>query len=219
MNFLLPIDHKYSKEDFIPIDLSSNNKDLNHLDNASAKEWEIYINQYLQTNKAEVAFGGYLEKRNLYDRSTHFGDLEELDKRNIHLGVEFWCEVGTKIIIPFDGKINIFQNNQNYGDYGPTIILEHNLDKVKLYSLYGHLSLESIKNLEAGTKLKQGDILAELGNSNVNGNYASHLHFQLIRNLEGNSGDYPGVCSEGKIDFYKNNCPNPMDYFTDNLPQ
>jgi len=45
--------------------------------------------------------------------------------------------------------------------------------------------------------------------SPINGDYAPHLHFQIIIDMEEKTGDYPGVCSENKLEFYKNNCPNP----------
>ena len=48
-----------------------------------------------------------------------------------------------------------------------------------------------------------------LGESLVNVDYAPHLHFQLIRDMEGNLGDYPGVSSKRKLEFYIDNCPNP----------
>ena len=47
-------------------------------------------------------------------------------------------------------------------------------------------------------------------NFSENGNWPPHLHFQLILGIESYHGDYPGVCNDGDLDFYKNNCPNPM---------
>ena len=43
----------------------------------------------------------------------------------------------------------------------------------------------------------------------VNGDYPPHLHFQIINDLQGNFGDYLGVCSANELDFYKENCPDP----------
>jgi len=77
------------------------------------------------------------------------------------------------------------------------------------YTLYGHLSIVSIENIKVGDKVLQGEIIGFLGDSSVNGDYAPHLHFQIIRDLEGNFGDYPGVSSEEKKCFYQKNCPNP----------
>ncbi|WP_235869111.1 hypothetical protein [Polaribacter aquimarinus] len=41
-------------------------------DSSSSKEWEKYIESYLEKSDAKVAFGGYLEQRDLYDRSDYF---------------------------------------------------------------------------------------------------------------------------------------------------
>ena len=58
-------------------------------------------------------------------------------------------------------------------------------------------------------KVEKGENLAQLGNSNENGNYAPHLHFQIIEDIGDYQGDYPGVSDEKNVTFYKNNCPNP----------
>ena len=59
--------------------------------------------------------------------------------------------------------------------------------------------------------MKQGDEIAQLGDSSINGDYAPHLHFQIIKDMQNNFGDYPGVCSLNQLSFFKENCPNPME--------
>ncbi|PTS92192.1 peptidase M23, partial [Flavobacterium sp. HMWF030] len=76
-------------------------------------------------------------------------------------------------------------------------------------TLYGHLSLESIENLSVGTFFNKGEQIGTLGSSDINGDYAPHLHFQIIHNIEAYSGDYPGVCSTNDLNFYIENCPDP----------
>ena len=100
------------------------------------------------------------------------------------------------------------QNNDNFGDYGPTIILEHNYNQNSFYTLYGHLSLSSLQ-IPIGKKVLKGEEIAILGDAEVNGDYAPHLHFQIIKDLEGRSGDYPGVCSKKDLEVFKKNCPDP----------
>ena len=108
-----------------------------------------------------------------------------------------------------DGKIHSFQNNDSLGDYGPTIILEHNIDGYCFHTLYGHLSLNSLKNKSVGDKIEKGTQIGTLGLPPINGDYAPHLHFQIIINMEGEKGDYPGVSSKNNLPFYLENCPNP----------
>jgi len=204
------IDCSIDLKDYVSIDLSSKNLDLEHFDLSSSKAWETYINHYLTSKISKVAFGGYLEKRALYDRSSYFNSETELDKRQFHLGVDFWVNSGTKILAALDGEIHSFKNNTNHGDYGPTIILKHNVDAVEFYTLYGHLTLDSISKLKIGQKVSRGEVIANLGTAKVNGDYAPHLHFQIIKDLQENSGDYPGVSSLRDLEFYKANCPNPL---------
>ena len=67
----------------------------------------------------------------------------------------------------------------------------------------------SITTAKLGSKIKSGATIGFLGGPKVNGDYPPHLHFQIILDLQGNFGDYPGVCSEENLSFYKSNCPNP----------
>ena len=148
-NFSVLIDRNKATK-FVPIDLSVNNLDLVNTSLSTPEEWDSFIKTHLQSNNADVAYGGYLEVRNLYDRSSYFQSLSKNKKRNIHLGIDFWCEAGTSVCAFLDGKVHSFKNNTNFGDYGPTIIIEHKKDGETFYSLYGHLSLESILNLTIG---------------------------------------------------------------------
>lgn len=120
-----------------------------------------------------------------------------------------WCEADSIIFSPLDGVVHSFKNNTNFGDYGPTIILKHTEKKYHFFTLYGHLSLNSIENLKVNQAFKRGDAIGFLGDSTVNGDYPPHLHFQVIRDVQDFYGDYPGVCSKKDLDFYLHNCPNP----------
>ncbi len=202
------IDQSIGYSEYIPLDLSVSNIELSKLDLDNADVFENYIENQLAQNKAKVGYGGYNEERNLYKRSTVFND-SKTEERNIHIGLDLWIKAGTKLLAAVDGKVHSFKNNTDLGDYGPTIILEHTIENQIFYTLYGHLSLESIDKLEIGTFFSKGQQLATLGDASVNGNYAPHLHFQIIKDIEGNFGDYPGVCSKSKKAFYFENCPNP----------
>ncbi|SEQ16433.1 Peptidase family M23 [Hyunsoonleella jejuensis] len=202
------LDASIPKSKFIPLDLSEGNPSLKAIDLSSSFDFSKYINSYLKTHKAQVAYGGYQEVRTIYNRSGHF-NISDAKKRNIHLGLDLWCDEKTPIYAPLDGKVHSFKNNANYGDYGPTIILEHNISDVIFYTLYGHLSLKSIDNLKIGGFFKQSEQIATLGDATVNGDYPPHLHFQIIRDLQGNFGDYPGVCAKEDLGFYSENCSDP----------
>ncbi len=208
-SFIPVVSSAFSKEEYILIDLSEDNKYLDDIDVSSSKAFEGYIKEYLKENNSKVAYGGYNEVRGIYKRSTHFNQQDSETERNIHLGIDIWCDAGTEILSPLDGKIHSFKNNNNYGDYGPTIILEHMNNEVTFYTLYGHLTIDSLSNLKVGQNVCAGDSIAHLGDASVNGDYAPHLHFQIIKDMQGNVGDYPGVSSKRDLDFYLQNCPDP----------
>ncbi|MGC6524644.1 MAG: peptidoglycan DD-metalloendopeptidase family protein [Flavobacteriaceae bacterium] len=194
---------------YISIDLSHQNAELKKIKLNSSESLSDYINNYLKIHSKKIAFGGYLEKREIYKRSSHFNTQNTENQRNIHLGIDLWCETNTAVLAALNGVIHSFKNNTAYGDYGPTIILEHCIDGITFYTLYGHLSLDSITNLRVGTKVKAAEVIGYLGTAEVNGDYPPHLHFQIINDLQGNFGDYPGVCNTNELDFYKENCPDP----------
>jgi murein DD-endopeptidase MepM/ murein hydrolase activator NlpD len=202
------IDSSIAHTEYTPLDLSISNIALSKLDMDDAVVFENFIEDHLAQKNAKVGYGGYNEERNLYKRSVVFND-SKTEERNIHIGLDLWIKAGTKLLAAVDGKVHSFKNNTDFGDYGPTIILEHTIENQIFYTLYGHLSLESIDNLEIGTFFSKGQQLATLGDASVNGNYAPHLHFQIIKDIEGNFGDYPGVCSKSKREFYLQNCPDP----------
>lgn len=205
---LKAIDPTISYHSYIPIDLSHNNKDLTEelLDNAS--DFENYIEEYLAKNKSQVAYGGYNELRNLYKKNSIFNEKDS-EERNIHIGMDLWIKAGTPVLAALDGKVHSFGFNAGPGNYGPTIILEHTFESHTFYTLYGHLSLENIEEIEIGEEFKRGEKIGILGDPSVNGGYAPHLHFQIIKNIEDSFGDYPGVSSKSNLNYYLENCPDP----------
>lgn len=152
----------------------------------------------------DIFYGGYLEKRIYYSQSGHFKNDSE--NRNVHLGIDVWDEAGTVLYAPVDMEVHSFQYNDNYLDYGGTIVAELASGG---YLLFGHLSVDSLDGLEVGQKVSQGQAFARLGAEEENGGWPPHLHFQFILSMEGYFGDYPGVVSEEKLDHFRANCPNP----------
>ena len=130
------------------------------------------------------------------------------EARRLHLGIDIWGKPHTKVMAPLDGIVHSFAFNNAFGDYGATIILTHNLAGVTFHTLYGHLSLNSLKNLREGDGIRKGDVFADFGIPFENGQWPPHLHFQLIRDMQGMKGDYPGVCAYSEKEIYLENCPD-----------
>jgi len=164
------------------------------------------VKSILQSAKACYGIGGYLENRHIYARSRVFDGTEP---RRIHLGIDVWGKADTPVMAPLNATVHSFAFNNAYGDYGATIILQHSLAEFTFYSLYGHLALKSLQALEEGMSIKAGTTFAWLGNPEENGYWPPHLHFQLMLQMDGYKGDYPGVCSASQLTKYQQNCPNP----------
>jgi murein DD-endopeptidase MepM/ murein hydrolase activator NlpD len=190
-----------------PFDFTANNTELSAADIADTEKFANYIKKQLIRNHCLYGIGGYNEHRTLYARSRHFDASEE--PRRLHLGTDIWGEAGTKVFCPLEGLVHSFAFNNNDSDYGATIILTHNLDGVPFQTLYGHLSLNSIKNLHEGKRIMQGQVFTEFGMRFENGNWPPHLHFQLIADMQDLQGDYPGVCKFSEREKWLNNCPDP----------
>lgn len=133
----------------------------------------------------------------------------ETEPRRLHLGVDIWGPAGTKVMAPLDGIVHSFAFNNNDSDYGATIILTHRLEGVSFHTLYGHLSLNSLKNLHEGQPVSKGDVIGEFGMRFENGNWPPHLHFQIIADMQGWRGDYPGVCRFSERMQWLAGCPDP----------
>ena len=88
--------------------------------------------------------------------------------------------------------VHSFANNAKRLDYGPCIVLRHEVmdngdslgdDLTVFYTLYGHLSEESLDVLEVGAKVEKGQQFAAVGAYPVNGDWPPHLHFQIITDI------------------------------------
>ncbi len=194
-------------EKLLSMDFTASNKELIPETVNNTVAFSKYINKKLLEAGAIYGMGGYNEHRTVYARSNVFDSSDE--PRRLHLGTDIWGAAGTPIFAPINGIVHSLGNNNRYGDYGGTIILEHQLDGFVFYTLYGHLSLASINALEIHQKISAGLQIATFGNAEENGNWPPHLHLQIIINMQGMVGDYPGVCKFSEREIYLANCPNP----------
>lgn len=191
----------------IELDLSDFNTELAQYKILKTEVLQGYIELQIRKQKGTLGIGGYLEQRRRYSDSDVFRNTEE--PRSVHLGIDLWAAAGTNIYAPFESLVHSFQDNSNHLDYGPTVILEHTIDGLLFHTLYGHLSRQSLEGLSIGKKLVAGELIGVLGREDENGGWPPHLHFQIIEDLNGNFGDYPGVATKKEVYFYKNNCPDP----------
>ncbi|MCK4855429.1 MAG: aminotransferase class III-fold pyridoxal phosphate-dependent enzyme, partial [Bacteroidales bacterium] len=94
-------------------------------------------------------------------------------------------------------------------EYGGLIIIKHLVDDLEFFTLYGHLSIASIEAKEIGQKIEKGDCIGYLGNYPENGNWATHLHFQIMLAKLHYVDDFPGVAYPQELNVWKSICPDP----------
>jgi len=215
--FRCVVDFNPATEKIVHINLSKSNTELTEEIYSNTKNFSAYIDAKRKEDGAKFLIGGYGELRDMYKRSLLF-DVEKKfgiekpvteEPRRLHIGIDIWGDAGTKIFVPVGGTVHSFAFNNNFGDYGATIILQHQLDTIVFYTLYGHLSLKDIDHLKEGKFISRGELLAHFGAPQDNGNWPPHLHFQIIHDIRLYKGDYPGVCTEKEAAKYLANCPDP----------
>lgn len=192
------------------LDFTDTNKELTAEVVEDIDLFSAYVSQQLTEAGALYGIGGYDEHRTVYSRSKVFDPATPGEEpRRLHLGIDIWGKAGTAVFAPLEGIVHSFAFNDQYGDYGATIILYHACNEVSFHSLYGHVSLKDLEGLTEGKKVKAGELIAHFGEPKENGHWPPHLHFQLILDMEGRKGDYPGVCKFSEREKYLLNCPDP----------
>ena len=193
------------KDTIIPFDFTASNNEITKDLIADTTKFSAYINNKLQKENASFGIGGYNENRTFYSRSNLFAGEQA---RTLHLGVDIWGQEGTAVHAPMGGMVHSFAFNDNFGDYGATIILQHNLDTTAFFTLYGHLSLTDLEQMRVGKFITRGEIFAHFGKPTENGDWPPHLHFQVIEEMGTKEGDYLGVCNINEAKKYLTNSPD-----------
>lgn len=201
------------------LDLSVGSLDLGStVEIANADKLDKKISSLLS---GELTIGRYNETRAIYATGAYDVKMNEgATWRTVHIGMDFFCATGTNVLAVLEGTIHSFANNNADRDYGPTIVLKHTVsDQLTFYTLYGHLALDSLKNLQVGMPVKAGEVIGKIGTRKENGNWTPHLHFQIIMDMLGKEGDYPGVCTPEEAAVWKSLCPDPWLLLTGNNSQ
>jgi hypothetical protein len=69
--------------------------------------------------------------------------------------------------------------------------------------------LNPCRGLAPGQIIQKGEVFAGIGDTDVNGGWPPHLHFQIITDLLGESGNFPGVARPSQRRVWQSLCPNP----------
>ena len=146
--------------------------------------------------------GRYNEVRCIYTQAM-FGGV-----RNVHVGIDLGAPAGTPVHAFTDCLIHKMGVNSQAGDYGPTLVTEQFVDGERIWALFGHLSLGSLKGRSVGQKLQRGEVLGWIGNETENGGWPPHVHFQLSR-VAPVGHDMPGVVTGADRDAALRDFPDP----------
>ncbi|MEL6721501.1 MAG: aminotransferase class III-fold pyridoxal phosphate-dependent enzyme, partial [Bacteroidota bacterium] len=198
------------------LDLSVKSLDLGNNSNFDTiSAFNKTIARLLLEKAVAIGVGGYGEIRPFYSTDAYeIEGNEGAQWRTVHLGFDVWADAGTTVFAPLDGIVHSFQDNASERDYGPTIILEHKISEAfTFYTLYGHLSKESLNDLQEGESIPKGTPIATIGAPPVNGNWPPHLHFQVILDMLDKKGDFPGVAFPDEKAIWKSICPEPSSFF------
>lgn len=169
------------------------------------------IQSLIRAANAPIAVGRYNEPRLAYTSPLFVRSSNPTDeRRTIHLGIDLFTDPGTPVSAPFQATIHAFAHNQAVLDYGPVVILRHQTDDgLEFFTLYGHLSRESLAPLRVGDCLTKGQTFAHVGSAAENGGWTPHLHFQIILDLLDLSTDFPGVAFPSRREVYTCLSPDP----------
>ena len=164
-----------------------------------------------------VGIGCYDEPRRIYTANIFRIPGNDRDKwRTIHMGLDLFMPPGTAVFAPLPGKIHSFANNNTHLNYGPVIVLQHDVcdnvgDDLTFYTLYGHLSDTSLDGLTIGQAIARGEKFAEIGDFPSNGDWPPHLHLQIMCDLLNPHAatDFPSVAAPNQRAIWRSLCPNP----------
>jgi len=203
-------------------------------DAVDARGWTDVLFRKMKAVGAEVGIGRYDEVRRWYTSDIFRVPTDGAPEwRTVHLGIDLFVDAGSPVYAPFDAVVHSVQNNRGSLDYGPTVILEHRVEAglfdhgsalaedapsgwggtpsgvLRFWTLYGHLSDEVLAGLPPGQPVRKGAAFARVGSFPGNGNWAPHLHFQVITDTLGLWGNFPGVCRPSQRNLWKALSPDP----------
>jgi len=191
----------------VVFDFTDRSRDFAHIDINDVAGFTERLFERIVAAELPVGVGRYDEDRMIYRHSPLFDG--EAERRSIHLGIDLFVVEDTEVMTPLAGHVHSVADNSGLGNYGPTVILEHSLDGRRFWTLYGHLGRHSVIRLGLGEPLDAGEAFAVVGDHSENGNWPPHLHFQIIADLMGRSGDFPGVAAPSERERWLEISPDP----------
>ncbi len=165
---------------------------------------------------AMFGLGRYAEARWWYVGDLYRVERDDMDEmRSIHLGVDLFASPGTPVMTPLPGRVVSVVDNQGHLEYGPTVLVEHELPDpeddgtIRFWTLYGHLTPESLSLRSPGEVVEAGAEVGRIGSPEDNGGWPPHLHFQVVSDRLGFEGTFPGVAPPSELHVWSGLSPDP----------
>lgn len=196
----------------IQLDLSSGSLMLG-ADPASVSTDALFdrISATMQEAGVELAIGRYEEPRPIYTSSLfRVAESPLAERRTLHMGLDLFVDPGMGVRAPLAGTVHAVAINPGHLDYGGVVVLRHETDAgVPFFTLYGHLSHDSVRGHTISDQVDRGHSIGAIGTEEENGRWPPHLHFQVITDLLELGTDFPGVVRASERVLWRSLSPDP----------
>jgi 4-aminobutyrate aminotransferase-like enzyme/Ser/Thr protein kinase RdoA (MazF antagonist) len=195
----------------VVLDLSVGSAELEGLrgrDDAAA--WTEVLFGRMRAEGATLGLGRYDEARRWYTADAFRVETDAGPEwRTVHLGVDLFAEPGTPVLAPLDGVVHGVRDNAGRLDYGPTVVLRHEPGAgIAFHTLYGHLGPDALA-LAPGQRVRRGERIGSIGDRPGNGDWAPHLHLQILTDPLDREGEFPGVARPSERSVWTALSPDP----------
>lgn len=163
----------------------------------------------LHNARASIGINGYDEARVFYTSAAFAGPTPLSETRTIHMAIDLTLPAGAALYAPLAGVVHGFVDATDRLDYGPVIVLRHMAGDTPFYTLYGHLSRESLAGLRVGAPVARGERIAWIGAAPINGDWWPHVHFQIITDMLDIACNFNGSALASQREVWRSISPDP----------
>lgn len=163
----------------------------------------------LRNAGASIGINGYDEARVFYTSAAFAGPTPLSETRTIHMAIDLTLPTGAALYAPLAGVVHGFVDATDRLDYGPVIVLRHVANETPFYTLYGHLSRESLAGLRVGQPVKRGERIGWIGAAPINGDWWPHVHFQIITDMLDIACNFNGSALASQREVWRSISPDP----------
>ena len=194
----------------IVFDLSTGSRvDGHDIESLDVEALSGLIDEQMARAGTGFAFGRYGEPRGLYNNE-NFIDTDAGEARTIHLGIDVFCAAGTAVHAPLAGEVETRRTERHGTWLWPDDGSAPQRRPAGVFHLVRDTSAKTPSSGVAdGQSIAAGEQIASVGAPPGNGNWPPHLHMQLILDLAGLGGDFPGVAAPSRQDYWCALSPSP----------